>query len=310
MSCKEEVEKNVSSSNGVEDEVEDEVLISLCESSDTCGDDVSSGKEKNGETISRNKYKLPELLTTIGQRAYSSSANDKRLTKEENMKDAVKPVKQDENMSATGTRQDCRDGTKVSNSYPSADEATIGIDESRTVRFKNNLFVAIEELRIQRTLDVENEEKIRTLMTEKHEEERMKEELIAKNNILIEQQTQMEIDSKKQQEDRLLQYEEDKAKHALAVECAEKELKVLKDEVRTLHLVKYKLEKKIKEQDRLIQLQNSARDSHESQISTLEKRSKKALDRCIQLAELVEKTETKGNVLSTAYDKKPCDKCT
>lgn len=87
-------------------------------------------QEKNGETISRNKYKLPELL-----------ANDKRLTKEENMKDAVKPVKQDENMSATGTRQDCRDGTKVSNSYPSADEATIGIDESRTVRFKNNLFV-------------------------------------------------------------------------------------------------------------------------------------------------------------------------
>lgn len=57
-------------------------------------------------------------------------------------------------------------------------------------------------------------------------------------------------------------------------------------------------------QDRLIQLQNSARDSHESQISTLEKRSKKGLDRCIQLAELVEKTETKGNVLSTAYDKK------
>lgn len=57
-------------------------------------------------------------------------------------------------------------------------------------------------------------------------------------------------------------------------------------------------------QDQLIQLQNSARDSHESQISTLEKRSKKALDRCIQLAELVEKTETKGNVLSTAYDKK------
>lgn len=98
-------------------------------------------QEKNGETISRNKYKLPELLTTIGQRAYSSCANDKRLTKEENMKDAVKPVKQDENMSATGTRQDCRDGTKVSNSYPSADEATIGIDESRTVRFKNNLFV-------------------------------------------------------------------------------------------------------------------------------------------------------------------------
>lgn len=98
-------------------------------------------QEKNGETISRNKYKLPELLTTIGQRAYSSSANDKRLTKEENMKDAVKPVKQDENMSATGTRQDCRDCTKVSNSYPSADEAAIGIDESRTVRFKNNLFV-------------------------------------------------------------------------------------------------------------------------------------------------------------------------
>lgn len=63
-------------------------------------------------------------------------------------------------------------------------------------------------------------------------------------------------------------------------------------------------------QDRLIQLQNSARDNHESQISTLEKRSKKALDRCIQLAELVEKTETRGNVLSTAYDEKPCDKCT
>ncbi|XP_022807658.1 uncharacterized protein LOC111344677, partial [Stylophora pistillata] len=122
----------------------------------------------------------------------------------------MRPVKQEERMSTTGTQQDCKDDTKVSNRYLGADEATIGIDESRTVRFKNNLFVAIEELRIQRTLDVENEEKIKTLMTEKHEVERMKEEQIVKNNALLEQQTQIEIDLKKQQEDRLLHYEEEK----------------------------------------------------------------------------------------------------
>ena len=46
-------------------------------------------------------------------------------------------------------------------------------------------------------------------------------------------------------------------------------------------------------QERLIQLQNSARDSYESQISSLEQRSKKAFDQCTQLADLVENTEAR-----------------
>ncbi|PFX14524.1 hypothetical protein AWC38_SpisGene21310 [Stylophora pistillata] len=166
-------EKDVLCSNEgmeVEDEVKDEVLISLCESSDTCRD-VLVGKNNNGETAIGINYKLPELLTI----SFTTG----------NMKN-MRPVKQEERMSTTGTQQDCKDDTKVSNRYLGADEATIGIDESRTVRFKNNLFVAIEELRIQR------------------------EEQIVKNNALLEQQTQIEIDLKKQQEDRLLHYEEEK----------------------------------------------------------------------------------------------------
>lgn len=46
-------------------------------------------------------------------------------------------------------------------------------------------------------------------------------------------------------------------------------------------------------QERLIQLQNSARDSYESQISSLEQRSKKAFDQSTQLADLVENTEAR-----------------
>ncbi|XP_078383066.1 uncharacterized protein LOC144665664 isoform X1 [Oculina patagonica] len=208
-----------------------------------------------------------------------------------------------ENFSSTQVKKTCKEEYKPSNTPCSTDEIGISIDDSRTVRFRNNLFVAIEELRIQRTLELENEERIKTLMTERHELERRKEEEISKNNALVEQHAQQEIDIKKQQEDRLLQCEEDKAKLALSAECTEKELKVLKDEVRALHLVKYNLEKKIKEQDRLIQLQNSARDSHESQISALEQRSKKALDQCTVLADLVEKTETRISEASRLHRK-------
>ena len=52
-------------------------------------------------------------------------------------------------------------------------------------------------------------------------------------------------------------------------------------------------------QDRLIQLQNSARDSHESQISALEQRSKKALDQCAKLADFVEKTDTRSKNINS-----------
>ncbi|XP_074606537.1 uncharacterized protein LOC141859621 [Acropora palmata] len=48
------------------------------------------------------------------------------------------------------------------------------MDESTLIKFRNNLFEAIEELRIQRNLEEENEERIRSLMTEKQELERIK----------------------------------------------------------------------------------------------------------------------------------------
>ncbi|XP_067045807.1 coiled-coil domain-containing protein 73-like [Acropora muricata] len=220
----------------------------------------------------------------------------------------MKNMKNDSSSSFDGSNE--TDGISLGRNENEALEAqgssgtkSMTIDESTLIKFRNNLFEAIEELRIQRNLEEENEERIRSLMTEKQELERIKDEVVSKNAYLLEQHAQNELDIKKRHEDRLSQYEDEKTKQAVAIECTEKELKVLKDEIRALHLVKYSLEKKIKEQERLIQLQNSARDSHESQMTALEQRSRAALDECTRLADLVERTESNFSVVSRLHRK-------
>ncbi|XP_041360466.1 coiled-coil domain-containing protein 73-like isoform X2 [Gigantopelta aegis] len=55
-------------------------------------------------------------------------------------------------------------------------------------------------------------------------------------------------------------------------ECGEKEIKSLKDEVRNLQLSKYSLEKKIREQERLLQSQRSSAEQQLEELSNLEKK--------------------------------------
>ena len=106
------------------------------------------------------KCRLPELLKTPAQRFYSNITGNNRAAKEitsnrENVKDIKPAVTQNESFGAVGThRQDCKDEHKPSNTYESSstDDVSIGIDESRSVRFRNNLFVVSLLSQLQRSI--------------------------------------------------------------------------------------------------------------------------------------------------------------
>ncbi|XP_070535291.1 coiled-coil domain-containing protein 73-like [Ptychodera flava] len=159
------------------------------------------------------------------------------------------------------------------------------------LKFRDNLYEVIEELRIRRSTDSENEERIKQLVTEKHELERKLETEIASNKTLSDQHEQEIIDAKKHSEDKIHQLEDDKQKLALLVERTEKEVTGLKNEIRTLMLSKYSLEKKIKEKDHVIQMQSTAKDKHVIQIVDLEQKTKDVSKQVTGVTEQMERLE-------------------
>ena len=103
-------------------------------------------------------------------------------------------------------------------------------------------------------------------------------------------------------------------KSNLLCENKEKELKALKDEMRALHvsgfivitsgsnliclhgkLTKHNLEKKVQEQDRQLQLQNSSRENHLNKMSQLEEKCSSLFSLAEDVKEQIERLETNGN---------------
>ncbi|XP_077869621.1 uncharacterized protein LOC102803625 [Saccoglossus kowalevskii] len=102
------------------------------------------------------------------------------------------------------------------------------------MRFRDNLFEIIEELRIRRSMDAESEDKIKQLVTEKHELERKLESENLRNKNIIDNHDQEISDVKKQYQDKIHQLEEKTTKHTLTVERSNKQMTALKNDIRTL----------------------------------------------------------------------------
>ncbi|XP_032233306.2 coiled-coil domain-containing protein 73 isoform X2 [Nematostella vectensis] len=155
------------------------------------------------------------------------------------------------------------------------------IEESETATqifndgtFVNNFLEAVEELRLRRDDEV------------------------AKNKSEKEQHEKLEVEIRKQYEERLQQYENIKEKYNLAAQCRESEMTQLKDEVRALHITRYDIEKRAKGLEREIHLQVSARKNHESQISELDRRCTETTKECAKVLEQVDNVE--ASVLSAS----------
>ncbi|XP_078683049.1 uncharacterized protein LOC144917158 [Branchiostoma floridae x Branchiostoma belcheri] len=165
------------------------------------------------------------------------------------------------------------------------------LSQAECLKFRDNLFEVIEELRIRRVTDTENEERISQLVKEKHQLERAREEEDGATAELEKKHGQEITDLHKQYKERIQQAEDSKNKSVLDLETSEREIKALKEEVQTLHMCKYSLEQKVKEQERQLKLQACAKDSHLSQMTEMEQKCSSLFLQCRQLTETQDRLE-------------------
>ncbi|KAI0211405.1 Coiled-coil domain-containing protein 73 [Lamellibrachia satsuma] len=149
-------------------------------------------------------------------------------------------------------------------------ENKFNFGKAESLRFQNSMFEVIEELRIRKTMDVENEMKMKQFMKEKQLLENKHEEAVAYNETLRSMQKEQVAVVKKQFEARMSCLRNENARYATKCDATDKETKLLKDEIRAFQLSKYTLEKRLREMEQKLQLQTTIKDSHLSRLAELD----------------------------------------
>ncbi|XP_064597710.1 coiled-coil domain-containing protein 73-like [Liolophura sinensis] len=147
-----------------------------------------------------------------------------------------------------------------------------GYSQAEYLRVRNTLVQVLEELKLRRRTDVENEERIRHLVNEKHQLECKYDTEVSRVTSINQKHTEEVRNIHREYEDKVRQMQEEKSRHLLCKENVEKETKALKDEIRDLQLHKYNLEKQLHDQTRKLQLQVSASEKYLSQLSAIEQK--------------------------------------
>jgi len=112
---------------------------------------------------------------------------------------------------------------------------------------KTRLLQTVEELKMRRINDKENEDKINKLITEKFELKKTKEEEINSLNTIIENLKQEHLQLQKGFDEKTKVHEEEKAAQNITINSSSKGISSLKDEILALQLSKHSLEKKVKD---------------------------------------------------------------
>ena len=146
-------------------------------------------------------------------------------------------------------------------------------NSSDFMRFQSQLVNALEELQLKRIGESESEERIKHLMDGQHDLNKKLDEALQRAVKAEDSQEEKVCGIKKQYETQIKSYLEDRNKLAFDCKCAEKEMKGIKDEIMALQLDKYNLEKKLKEQERKLYLQNSNKDATQEQLRELKSTS-------------------------------------
>lgn len=128
-----------------------------------------------------------------------------------------------------------------------------------------------EEMRMRRANDENNEERVRRLTTEKFELNRNREEEVTRLMKIIETQKQELLQQKKEFEQKINLEAESKSLQTMSIELSTKGIKSLKDEIMNLQLARSALEKKIADQEHLLQMQERSCSENDTRIIALEK---------------------------------------
>uniref|UniRef100_T1IMQ8 Uncharacterized protein n=1 Tax=Strigamia maritima TaxID=126957 RepID=T1IMQ8_STRMM len=140
------------------------------------------------------------------------------------------------------------------------DFGTIGII------FQNKLLKIVEELRLKRETDVENELKIKILRAEKYDLENRIEKSISENESTNEKIEQLENKYKKIYERKWMSSEEEKNQFALLNQRLNQELDCLKEETRGLEFEKLGLLKTLRDIENQLKIESSTRQKFVSQM--------------------------------------------
>ncbi|KAK7891980.1 hypothetical protein WMY93_023943 [Mugilogobius chulae] len=138
--------------------------------------------------------------------------------------------------------------------------------------FKAHLLEVVEELHIRRDAEERFEEQISKFVLEKQELEWEKESL--QRQIESDKNMFAETCSKanKQFQTKIRAVEEEKSRYQASAEQKDKDIHNLKEELKSLQLTKYNLEKKSSELEQKLALQSRSKDTCLNQLSDVEKR--------------------------------------
>ncbi|XP_075423470.1 coiled-coil domain-containing protein 73 isoform X3 [Ascaphus truei] len=139
------------------------------------------------------------------------------------------------------------------------------------LEFKTSLFEAVEELRMGRVAKIQYEEQISKILMEKQELVWQNETLSHQSEILDKRHKEALAALKKQLQAKMCATEEEKGQFQLAAEIKEREIGGLKEDLKTLQMSKYSLQKKLHEMEQKAQLHMLAKEDHMKQLSEVEK---------------------------------------
>ncbi|XP_077372526.1 coiled-coil domain-containing protein 73 isoform X2 [Festucalex cinctus] len=159
------------------------------------------------------------------------------------------------------------------------------------LEFKTHLLEAVEELHIRREAEARFENQIGKVVLEKQEMEWKKDSLQHQIETATKQHTESLINVKKQLQAKIRKTEEEKGKYQVISELKEKEISNLKEELKSLQLLKYNFEKKSNELEQKQALQIRSKDSHLIQMGEVEKRFGTLSRQCATLKKAHERLE-------------------
>ncbi|XP_036001005.1 coiled-coil domain-containing protein 73 [Fundulus heteroclitus] len=159
------------------------------------------------------------------------------------------------------------------------------------LEFKTHLQEVVEELHIRRDAETRFEDEISKLVLEKQELEWEKESLQHQIETMTKQHTESLGSVKKTFQVKLQHTEEEKGKYQVSAELKDKEINNLKEELKSLQLLKYNLEKKSSELEQKLALQSRTKDNHLKQLAEVEKRFSALSKQCAMVKQAHDKLE-------------------
>ncbi|GBL89630.1 hypothetical protein AVEN_104594-1 [Araneus ventricosus] len=150
--------------------------------------------------------------------------------------------------------------------------------------FERKLIEMVEELRLRRNLEAENEKALKSLMDEKHRTEIAWDENQRRHSREKSELEQQISVLNRKLEDRHCGLDDEKTKQQLVNKTYSEEIKLLKEELRKANSEKLTFAKRIQELEGQLNLKNSFQESIMDQIAEIKKRSKSVGEECQELS--------------------------